>query len=45
MIIKDFAGYVIGWDEEDEAPESNDSDGDFVPPIDGDDDAGEDSED
>lgn len=31
-------------EDDDEAPESNDSDGDFVPPIDGDDDWEEDEQ-
>lgn len=31
------------WDDDD-APESGDNDGDFVPPLDGDDDGGEDTD-
>lgn len=41
----EYLGYIAWkkrWDEP--TPESNDSDGDLVPPMDGDDDQGEDNE-
>ncbi len=38
--VYNFNGQVIGWDE-DETPESGDSDGDLVPPMDGDDETDE----
>lgn len=40
-----YLSWKLGWDESDEAPESGDSDGDGPIILDGDDDAGEDTED